>query len=165
GARSPVCASCRGKGAWRTRTFPMANSRTWRLISCPCGNIAQISRIGECFCPGLRLTDGCRRLLAGRAVGLFGHLKPTRAAAARFWALRGHASDVGLRASRFDRVPAGGSDPEANDLDRLGASLHGLAFRSGKPGAHETGDHVAIKPMGAHKQCLGSAMRAAGEQL
>jgi len=67
-------------------------------------------------------------------------------------------------ASRFDRRPSGRSDLEANDLDRLGASLDGLAFRSGKPGAHETSDHVAIKSMGAHEQRLGSAMRAAGEQ-
>jgi hypothetical protein len=54
-------------------------------------------------------------------------------------------------ASLFDRLPAGGSDPEANDLDRLGASLHGLVFCSSKPGAYEAGDHVAIEPMGAHK--------------
>jgi hypothetical protein len=51
-------------------------------------------------------------------------------------------------ASLFDRLPAGGSDLEANGLDRLGASLHGLAFCSSKPGAHEAGDHVAIKRMG-----------------
>ncbi len=66
-------------------------------------------------------------------------------------------------ASLFYRLPAGGSDLETNDLDRLGAGLHGLAFCSSKPGADEAGDHVAIEPMGAHKQCLGSAMRAAGE--
>src|SRR5467141_1614704 len=66
-------------------------------------------------------------------------------------------------ASLFYRLPSGGSDLEANDLDRLGASLHGLAFCNSKPGAHEAGDHVAIKPMGAHKQCFSSAMRAAGE--
>src|SRR5215468_1663215 len=78
-----------------------------------------------------------------------------------------HSADM-LRtwicASRFDRRPAGRCDLEANDLDRLGASLDGLAFRSGKPGAHETSDHVAIKSMSAHEQRLGSAMRAAGEQ-
>ena len=66
-------------------------------------------------------------------------------------------------ASLFYRLPAGGSDLETNDLDRLGAGLHGLAFCSSKPGADEAGDHVAIEPMGAHKQCLGSTMRAAGE--
>ena len=65
--------------------------------------------------------------------------------------------------SLFDRPSAGGGDLEANDLDRLGASLHGLAFCSSKSDAHEAGDHVAIEPMGVHKQCLGSAMRAAGE--
>ena len=63
----------------------------------------------------------------------------------------------------FDRPSARGGDLEANDFDRLGASAHGLASCSSKPGAHETGDHVAIEPMGAHKQCLSSTMRAAGE--
>src|SRR6266446_1917930 len=66
-------------------------------------------------------------------------------------------------ASLFYRLPAGGSDLEANDLNRLGASLHDLAFCSSKPGADEAGDHVAIEPMDAHKQCFSSAMRAAGE--
>ena len=66
-------------------------------------------------------------------------------------------------ASLFDRLPAGGSDLEANDLDRLGAGLHGLASRNRKPVAYEAGDHIAIEAMGAHKQRLGSAMRAAGE--
>jgi hypothetical protein len=32
-----------------------------------------------------------------------------------------------------------------------------------KPVAYEAGDHVAIEAMGAHKQRLDSAMRAAGE--
>jgi hypothetical protein len=66
-------------------------------------------------------------------------------------------------ASSLDRLPADGRDPDATDLDRLGASLHDLAFCSSKSDAHEAGDHVAIEPMGAHKQCLGSTMRAAGE--
>jgi hypothetical protein len=67
--------------------------------------------------------------------------------------------------SLFDRLPAGGSDPEANGLDQPGASAHGLASCRRKPGADEAGDHVAIKPMGTHKQCFGSTMRAACEQL
>jgi hypothetical protein len=66
--------------------------------------------------------------------------------------------------SLFDRVPAGGSDLETNDLDRLGPSLHDLAFCSSEPSSHEAADHIAIEPMDAHNQCLGSAMRAAGEQ-
>jgi|SRR5467141_1489411 len=66
-------------------------------------------------------------------------------------------------ASLFYRLPSGGSDLEANDLDRLGAGLHGLAFCSRKSGGHEAGDHVAIEPVSAHKQRLGSTMRAAGE--
>jgi hypothetical protein len=68
-------------------------------------------------------------------------------------------------ASLFYHLPTGGSDLEANDLDRLGASLHDLAFCRSKPGAHEAGNHVAIEPMSAHKQCFGSALRAAFEQL
>jgi len=63
----------------------------------------------------------------------------------------------------FDRLLTGGSDPEANDLDRPGARRHCLAFCRSKPGAHKAGDHVVIEPMDAHKQCFGSAMRAAGE--
>jgi hypothetical protein len=77
------------------------------------------------------------------------------------------AKPASVRENKRRQLPAqpaaGGSDLEANGLDRLGASLHGLAFCSSKPGAHEAGDHVAIKPMGAHKQCFSRAMRAAGE--
>src|SRR5258708_1120482 len=78
--------------------------------------------------------------------------------------LLGHRKQtLAIAASLFNRLPAGRSDPEANGLDRLGAGLHGLAFCSSKPVADEAGDHVAIEAMGAHKQRLGSTMRAAGE--
>jgi hypothetical protein len=76
------------------------------------------------------------------------------------WASQANAA---IAASLFNRLPTGGGDLEANDFDRLGAGLHGLAFRGSKPGAHDTGEHIAIEPMDAHKQCLGSAMRAGGE--
>jgi hypothetical protein len=66
-------------------------------------------------------------------------------------------------ASAFDRLASCRRYVKANDLDRLGASFHGLTFCSREPAAHEAGDHIAIKPMGAHKQGLGRAMRAAGE--
>jgi hypothetical protein len=66
-------------------------------------------------------------------------------------------------ASLFDRLPASGSNLKANDLDWLGTSLHGLAFCGSKLSAQEAGDHVIIEPMGSHKQCFSSAMRAAGE--
>ena len=66
-------------------------------------------------------------------------------------------------ASLFDRLPAGGSDPEANHLDRLEANLHGLAFCRREPGAHEAGDHIAIESMDSYKQRFGSSMRAARE--
>jgi len=66
-------------------------------------------------------------------------------------------------ASLFYHLPAGSSDLETNGLDRLGASLHGLAFCGSKFGVHEAGDHVAIEPMDAYKQCFGSTIRVAGE--
>ena len=94
-----------------------------------------------------------------RGVGLLlGYGKPTLGAVAdtiRTW----------VCVSLFDRLPAGGSDLETNDLDRLGSSLHDFAFGSSKPGSHEAADNVAIEPMGAHKQCFGRAVRVAGEQL
>jgi hypothetical protein len=62
--------------------------------------------------------------------------------------------------SLFDRLPSSGSDPEVNNLDRPGASDHGLAFCSSKSGANEVGDHVAGEAIGALKQCLGSAIGA-----
>jgi hypothetical protein len=65
--------------------------------------------------------------------------------------------------STFECSPAGVRDSDADDLDRLGASLDSLAFCNSKLSAQEAGDHVTIEPMGAHKQCFGSAMRAAGE--
>ena len=67
------------------------------------------------------------------------------------------------RSARYSSIAfwPGSSDPQANDLNRLNASLHGLAFCSGKPGAHEASDHVAIEPIDTHKQCLGSAPREA----
>ena len=66
-------------------------------------------------------------------------------------------------ASLFDRLPASGSDPEANHLDRLEANLHGLAFCRREPGTHGASDHIAIESMDAHKQRFGSSMRAARE--
>src|SRR5712671_2226888 len=74
-----------------------------------------------------------------------------------------HCAPAALQRSRdcaslFDRLPASGSDPEANHIDRLGASLHGFAFCNCKPGAHNAGDHIVIEPMDAHKQRLGSSM-------
>jgi hypothetical protein len=61
-------------------------------------------------------------------------------------------------------VLAGLCDPDADNFGRLGAS-HSLAFCGRKPDADEVGDHVAIEAMGAHKQCLGSATWANGEQI
>jgi hypothetical protein len=77
------------------------------------------------------------------------------------WRQRAQRKLVSVRALLVNRVLAGSSDPQANDLNRLNASLHGLAFCSGKPGAHEASDHVAIEPIDTHKQCLGSAPREA----
>lgn len=65
----------------------------------------------------------------------------------------------------LDRPPAGVSDPDADNLDRLAASLDALALCCCKPGADEAGDHVAIEPMGEDKQFLGGAVRIAGEHF
>jgi hypothetical protein len=64
----------------------------------------------------------------------------------------------------FEGVLAGLCDPEADNFGRLGAS-HSLAFCGRKPDADEVGNHVAIEAMDPHKQCLGSATRANGEQI
>jgi hypothetical protein len=53
---------------------------------------------------------------------------------------------------------------KANNLNRLGTSLHRLSVCGSKPGSHDAADHIAIESMDAHKQRLGSAMWAAGEQ-
>jgi hypothetical protein len=46
---------------------------------------------------------------------------------------------------------------------RVEQSVPGASGRR-KPGVHEAADHIAIEAMDAHKQCLSSTMRAAGEQ-
>ncbi len=77
--------------------------------------------------------------------------------------LLGHRKQtLAIAASLFNRLPAGRSDPEANDLDRAWRRPSWSRVLR-KPVADEAGDHVAIEAMGAHKQRLGSTMRAAGE--
>jgi hypothetical protein len=56
-------------------------------------------------------------------------------------------------------------DAVALDPDRFAASLNGLVPCSREAGADEAGDHVAIEPMGDHKQFLNGAVRTAGEQF
>jgi hypothetical protein len=70
---------------------------------------------------------------------------------------------TGLRPSTFDHLPPGFGDPDPNDLDRLAASLHALALRCCQPSSDKAGNHVAVEPVGEHKQVLGGAVRVAGE--
>jgi hypothetical protein len=70
-----------------------------------------------------------------------------------------------IRRITLDRPPSGVRDPDEDNIGWLGAGLLSLASCRRKPGADEVGDHVAIEAMGAHKQCLGSATRADGEQI
>ncbi len=64
-----------------------------------------------------------------------------------------------------ERPPAGIRDRDADDLDRPAVCSDGVAPCCCKPGVDEAGDHVAVEPMGEHKQVLGDAVRNAGEQL
>ena len=64
-----------------------------------------------------------------------------------------------------ESLSTGIRDPDANDFDRPAASPHGLAPCCRKPRADEASDHVAIEPVGEHKQFLASALRIAYEQL
>jgi len=69
-------------------------------------------------------------------------------------------------ASLFDRPSAGVSNPEADDLDRLAASLHRLAhYCLGEPFVHEASQHFQLESMSYQKQMPGSAVRVAGKQL
>jgi hypothetical protein len=70
-----------------------------------------------------------------------------------------------MPSSTFERSPTSFSDRNADDLDRLAASLHALTLCRGEPFVDETGNHVAIESVGKDKQLLGGAMPAAGEQL
>jgi hypothetical protein len=72
---------------------------------------------------------------------------------------------TGRLPSFLDRLPAGSSDPEPDDLHRLAASLHALACCCCKPAADQTGNRVAIESMGDYEQPLGGAVRIAGQQL
>jgi len=70
-----------------------------------------------------------------------------------------------MRRSSLDRLPAGFRDLDANDLDRLAASLDDLTFFGREPGADEASDHVTFEPMGDDKQLRRGAVWTAGEQL
>ena len=56
-------------------------------------------------------------------------------------------------------------NPDADDLDRLSASLDHLTLCCCKPGADEAGDRRLPEAVAMHKQFLVGAMSAAGEQL
>jgi len=76
---------------------------------------------------------------------------------------RGRADGLGSVA--FERPASVIRDRHAHDLDRRPASLDDFAPCSCKPGLDEAGNHVAIEPVGEHKQVLGNAVRNATEQL
>jgi Ku protein len=61
---------------------------------------------------------------------------------------RSIAQDQKPGRSTFDRLPTGFSDPDANDLDRLAASLDGLALCCCEPGADEAGEHSTCESVG-----------------
>ena len=68
------------------------------------------------------------------------------------------------RCSTFDRLPSGFSGPDANDLDRLAASLDGLALCCCEPGADGAGEHSGGGSVGT-QQRFGEAAPIDGEQL
>ena len=70
-----------------------------------------------------------------------------------------------LPCSTLDHPSPRRRDPDPDDLDRLAASLHALAFWYREPAADQGGDHVAIEPVSDHEQLLGGAMGVACEQL
>jgi hypothetical protein len=70
---------------------------------------------------------------------------------------------IGPDHSTFDCSPSSFGYPDPHDLDRLAASLHHLALCCCEPVADETGNHVAIEPVGDHEQLLGGAVWIAGE--
>jgi hypothetical protein len=55
-------------------------------------------------------------------------------------------------------------DYQTNDLDRLAASLNGLAASRCKPSADEASDHIAIEPMHERKLVLRHPMQNAVKQ-
>jgi hypothetical protein len=132
----------------------------WRLLSVPA-------------------LDHCQRRLLisafGRRDSLLNRPSPPELGDARVFAVRvvfRHPCSIGRKVSRFNRAalffdlfPPGVRDSDADDLDRLGAGFHDFPFCSRKPSMNKAAEHLAVEPVGAHKQRLGRAMRAAGEQL
>jgi hypothetical protein len=96
------------------------------------------------------LTDGAAGFLPGVALGCLGIL-------ARW-------TDE-LSRPALERHPTCIRDPVALAADRLTASRHVLAPRSGKPCSNEAGDYVTTDSIDANKRLLGGAVRAAGKQF
>ena len=68
--------------------------------------------------------------------------------------------------STFDRAPASVHDRDADDLDRLAASLHALAYYSyGAPFVVEPSKYLGLEPMGDHEPITGSTERIAGKHF
>jgi len=71
-----------------------------------------------------------------------------------------------MPSSPFERPPAGFSDRDADDLDRLATSLHWLAYYCyGEPFMVETGKHLGLESMGDHEPITGSTVRITSEQF
>ncbi len=66
--------------------------------------------------------------------------------------------------STFERSPASFSDPDANDLDRLAASLDGLALCCCEPGVDETGEQITCESV-SEQQRFDEAVLVDGKQL
>ncbi len=67
--------------------------------------------------------------------------------------------------SPSDPLPSTFGDRDANNLDRLAASLHHLALCCSKPGADKVGKHSPVEAVAAHEQLLTGAVLLASEQL
>jgi hypothetical protein len=68
--------------------------------------------------------------------------------------------------STFDRAPASVHDRDADDLDRLAASLHALAYYGyGEPFVVEASKHLGLEPVGNHEPISRGAVRITNEQF
>jgi hypothetical protein len=79
--------------------------------------------------------------------------------------IKGTAFGVALFLSINPRLLAG-RDCDADNLDRLAASLHWLAYHChGEPFVDEPSKHLGLEPMGDHEPITGSTERIAGKHF
>jgi hypothetical protein len=78
--------------------------------------------------------------------------------------IKGAAFGIALFLSINLCSPAGLRDCDADNLDRLAASLHWLAYHCrGEPFVDEPSKHLGLEPMGDHEPITGSTERIAGK--